>query len=408
MTRNLIKLMSILLALMFVCNIFAVNSAATAMEDYDNSKVIIAVAHRGDWHSYPENSAEAVKAASEYGIVSVDLKLTQDRKVVLMADDTTDRMVVNAQGGKVSSAVADMTLADLTELYLRAENGGELKAKTDCRIASLQSAIDAIGDDALLMLNLTCEAFSVVYEAVKAEDALHKVVFRFNSDSNGDIIKTTKNVSDITVCGNYQGNIIFMATSAVKKSLENGIYTIELGTTNKNGVIYDDFFMSRFEENGKAMASMVGGRCGKRADNEEGWDDLIARGYTVIETDYPEQLNEYLMRVEEAKKELSYYAELYKATDMAPYTTDSENAFTQALENAQYLTQNASSLSALQDARYSLQSAFDGLTVGEKKTVTLKFDFTIGRFIAVVLCGAAFIASQIFLFKRRDKNKKAQ
>ncbi len=408
MTRKHIKIVSVAMVLSLIFNIFCLNVAAISREEFDGGEKIISIAHRGDWHSYPENSAEAVKAAAEYGVVSVDVKLTKDGKAVLMADETTDRMVVNAQGETVSISVAGATLDELTALWLRAENGGEAQVKTECKVASLAAAVDAVGDSAVLMLNLKCEDFDAIYTEIKELNATEKVVFRFNTNSNSEIIKATQGANDITVLGNYQGNIIFLATNAVKKSLQNGISTVELGSANKNGVLYDDFFMSRFEKNGRAMVSMVGGRCGKRTDNEEGWNDLISRGYTVIETDYPQQLAEYLERVDEAKKQLGYYVDLYKSTAMSPYTTDTENAFTSALTNAQSLCASPSSLSELQDARYGLQSAFDNLTVGEKKAVTLKFDFTFGRFLAVVLCGGAFIVSQILLFKRRDKNKKAQ
>ncbi|MEE0981391.1 MAG: glycerophosphodiester phosphodiesterase family protein, partial [Acutalibacteraceae bacterium] len=71
-------------------------------EDLDSAEKIICIVHRGDWHSFPENSAEAVKAGCEYGFVSVDVKLTKDGKAVLLADDTTDRMVVDADGKTVS------------------------------------------------------------------------------------------------------------------------------------------------------------------------------------------------------------------------------------------------------------------------------------------------------------------
>ena len=64
---------------------------------------------------------------------------------------------------------------------------------------------------------------------------------RFNSDSNSDIVKTMSGREDVTAFGNYQGNIIFMATSAVDKTVENGMNIIELGSANENGVLYDDF-----------------------------------------------------------------------------------------------------------------------------------------------------------------------
>lgn len=396
------------MALFLIFNIFATSVAATDVKDFSQKGDIICISHRGDWHSFPENSAEAVRAGAQYGAVSVDVRVTKDGKAVLMADETTDRMVADETGKTVSKNVADMTLDELTSLYLRAENGGEDKKVTECKVASLESAIQAAGQTALI-LNLTCEDFDAVYKNVAELGATDKVVFRFNTDSMKDISETVKDTKDVTAFGNYQGNIIFLATSAVKKSLANGMNTVELGSTNGNGVLYDEYLMSFIEERGiRAMVSMVGGRSGKRPDSERGWDDLITLGYTVIETDYPEQLNEYLGRIESEKKQLSYFVDLYKSTDLQAYTTDTENAFTSALTNAQALIENAGSLSELQNARHALQLSFDNLTLGEKKAVTLKFDFTVGRLVAVVLVGAAFVVSQILLFKRRDKTKKAQ
>ncbi|MBR6531642.1 MAG: glycerophosphodiester phosphodiesterase family protein [Clostridia bacterium] len=407
MTHKLLKSASIVFVLLLIINILATSVAATGNDAFLKSENIICISHRGDWHSYPENSAEAVKAAVQYGAVSVDVRVTKDGKVVLMGDETTDRMVTDAQGKTVSARVSDMTLDELTVLYLRAENGGEDKPTTNYRVASLESAIQSAAGTSLI-LNLTCADFDAVYSCVRNLNATDKVVFRFNTESMKNITETVKDADDITVFGNYQGNIIFLATSAVKKSLANGMNTVELGSKNGNGVLYDEFLMSRFDKEGRAMVSMVNGRSGKRPDCERGWDDLIALGYTVIETDYPEQLNEYLERIEKEKKQLLYFVDLYKSTDLQPYTTDTETAFVSALETAKGLTVTAGSLSELQNARHALQLSYDSLTIGEKKAITLKFDFTVGRLVAVVLAGAAFVVSQILLFRRRDKARKAQ
>ena len=248
---NKITLLMLILTLLF--DIFSISVGAVSREIFDSAEEIICVVHRGDWHSFPENSSEAVKAGGEYGFVSVDVRLTKDGKVILMADDTTDRMVVDADGKTVSGNVADKTYAELTELYLRTENGFEDKAKTDCHVSGLESALDFVSEDSLLILNTKCEDFEKVYAEVKAFGATEKVAFRFLSDSNSDIIKTTSVYDDITVFGNYQGNIIFLATSAVKKSFENGMNVVELGSKNGNGVLYDEFLMERFDEQGRAM-----------------------------------------------------------------------------------------------------------------------------------------------------------
>lgn len=403
------KTLSIITIALILSGMFLINAGAyEASERADcfkkNNSEIICVAHRGDWHSYPENSAEAVKAAAEYGVVSIDVKVTADNQIILMADDTTDRMCVDADGKTVTGAVKNFTLEQLQKMYLRSANGTSKNTKTDFHPASLDEAAASAGSSAALMLNLKCADFKAVYNKVKALGITDRVIFRF-SDKNKAILETVNGVKDINVCGNYQGNIIFLATSVVKNSLANGINTIELGSKNGHGVLYDSFLMKRFDTDGKAMVSMVGGWCGKRTDNEIGWDDLISRGYSVIETDYPAELSEYIEKTENAKTELERYVNLYRDTDTKPFTTDTENAFISAVDESEKLLKSFGSLSEIENTRFNLQSAFDNLTVGAKKAVTLSFSFSIGRLIAAVLCGAAVLGSQIFLYKKREKKQ---
>ena len=177
-----------------------------------------------------------------------------------------------------------------------------------------------------------------------------------------------------------------------------------MGSKNGHGVLYDNFLMKRFTDKKRAMVSMVNGRCGGRTDNETGWDDLISRGYSVIETDYPAELTEYIQKTSAAAVELEKFVDLYGDEELSPYTTESEKAFTSALTTAKQLLRNPSSFSELTDARYSLQSAHDSLTVGAKKNVTLQFKFTPGRIITVILCAAAFTVGSLYLHKKKVLN----
>lgn len=407
MTNLFKKAFSLLFILTILAGILSVNSFAMntseRIESFNSfNSEVICIAHRGDWHSFPENSAQAVQAARDYGIISVDVKLTSDGKAVLMADTTTDRMCIDEKGNTVSGNVSSFSLTELKSMYLRAANGTEKNPKTDFHPASLEDVASVIGNDCVLMLNLTCADFNAIYSEVKKLGITEKVIFRF-SDSNKNILKAVSGIENINVCGNYQGNIIFLATSAVSKCRENGINTIELGSANGHGVLYDNFLMKRFDSESRAMVSMVNGRCGKRTDNETGWDDLISRGYSVIETDYPAELCSYIEKINTARTELNNFVNLYADTDTAPFTVDTEDAFKSAISEAKRLITQPASLSELDNARFNLQSSYDNLAVGPKKAVTLSFDFTIGRVLAVVLCGAAILASQIFLYKRRVK-----
>lgn len=407
MTHFTEKILAVFFTVIIILSALSVSAGAfDAAERADcftsDNAEIVCIAHRGDWHSYPENSAEAVRTAAEFGVVSVDVKITFDGNTVLMADETMDRMCVDASGKTVMGNVGDFTLEELKNMYLRSANGTSKNEKTDFHPASLEDAAEAAGNKAALMLNIKCADFQKVLAKVKELGILDKVIFRF-SDKNKVILETVGNTEGVRYCGNYQGNIIFLATGAVKSCTENNVKTVELGSKNGHGVLYDNFLMKRFDGKNKAMVSMVGGRCGKRTDNETGWDDLIARGYSIIETDYPQDLSEYIQKISTAKAELDRYVKLYKDTDTTSYTTDTEKAFSLSLNEAESLLEKSASLSQLDSARYSLQSSFDGLTVGAKKAVTLSFDFTAGRAIAVILCGGAILASQIFLYRRREK-----
>lgn len=391
----------ILFTALSVSSVIAADASDIASDFSDGKKNIICIAHRGDWHSFPENSAEAINAAAEYDAVSVDVRLTADGKPVLMADEKVDRMSVDGEGKSVSGKVSSFTLAQLKELYLRESNGGTDKKKTTCHIPELKEIYETASGRTAVMLNVQENDFKTVYDYVKALGKLDETVFRINAKPQ-KIIELTKDLDGVNVTGNYQGNIIFLATSAVKKYFAANIYTIEMGSTNGNGVLYDNFLMKRFVGSKRAMVSMVNGRCGKRADNETGWDDLISRGYSVIETDFPAELTEYIRKTETAATDLEKNIDIYANTDLSPYTSETEKAFSSALSAAKKTLDGRSSFSELTDARSALQSAHDSLKVGAKKNVALKFRFTPVRIIAVVLCVAAFTGGTLFLRSKRE------
>lgn len=391
----------ILFTALSVSSVIAADASGIASNFSDGKKNIICIAHRGDWHSFPENSAEAINAAAEYDAVSVDVRLTADGKPVLMADEKVDRMSVDGEGKSVSGKVSSFTLAQLKELYLRESNGGTDKKKTTCRIPELKEIYETAAGRTAVMLNVQENDFKTVYDYVKALGKLDETVFRINAKPK-KIIELTRDLDGVNVTGNYQGNIIFLATSAVKKYFAANIYTIEMGSTNGNGVLYDNFLMKRFVGSKRAMVSMVNGRCGKRADNETGWDDLISRGYSVIETDFPAELTEYIRKTETAATDLEKNIDIYANTDLSPYTSETEKAFSSALSAAKKTLDGRSSFSELTDARSALQSAHDSLKVGAKKNVALKFRFTPVRIIAVVLCAAAFTGGTLFLRSKRE------
>ncbi len=71
------------------------------------SRQVLVAAHRGDWRNYPENSIGAIESVIRMGVdvMELDLKLTADSVLVLMHDNTIDRMTTGR--GRVSEISCD-------------------------------------------------------------------------------------------------------------------------------------------------------------------------------------------------------------------------------------------------------------------------------------------------------------
>lgn len=80
---------------------------------------VLVVAHRGDWRNAPENSIQAIQRSIQIGadIVEIDVQKTKDGHLVLMHDKTIDR--TTSGKGKVE----DYTLAELQKFTLRTGSG---------------------------------------------------------------------------------------------------------------------------------------------------------------------------------------------------------------------------------------------------------------------------------------------
>lgn len=91
------------------------------------------ISHRGDWHGTAENSLHSIQKAIEKGCagVEVDVRQTKDGTLVLMADETVDRMTDG------TGRIADLTLSEIRKLHLR-EYHGEL---TSLWIPTLEEAL---------------------------------------------------------------------------------------------------------------------------------------------------------------------------------------------------------------------------------------------------------------------------
>ena len=148
---------------------------AEAFRQHGPGAPVMVVAHRGYWRGAPENSADAITQAVAHKaqVVEIDLRSTKDGRLVLMHDDTVDR-TTNGTG-----RVADLTLAQIRKLRLRAGLGGKYAALTKDRVPTLQQAMAAVaGSGTLVNLDRGWAFREQIYTDLVAWGQLDQGIFK--------------------------------------------------------------------------------------------------------------------------------------------------------------------------------------------------------------------------------------
>ncbi|SFA92776.1 glycerophosphoryl diester phosphodiesterase [Rhizobium sp. NFR07] len=99
----------------------------------DPARDCAVVAHRGIWREAPENSLLAIQRAIDagYDVVEIDVRRSADGGLVLLHDDSLQRMA------GVEAAPENLSSRELSALYLRNRDGGTDNAFTNERLPRL-------------------------------------------------------------------------------------------------------------------------------------------------------------------------------------------------------------------------------------------------------------------------------
>jgi len=130
---------------------------------------VLVVAHRSDWRAHPENSIPAIRSAIAMGVdvVEVDVRRTKDGRFVIIHDKTLDRSTT----GK--GLVANFTLAELQGLRLRDGVG----SVTSERIPTLEEVLREVRGRAVINLDKSSDHPAEIFAIVERERALGFVLF---------------------------------------------------------------------------------------------------------------------------------------------------------------------------------------------------------------------------------------
>lgn len=368
---------------------------------------LLAVSKYGNTRDYPEQSIDAILSAAEQGadIIYVRVRKTSDNYIVLMADENLSRMCVDSLGNVANKNISEIGYHELSAYHLRKSTGSLHEPITESTIPTLQEALQKLEGKALLLIDGAWDFRDDVYNLLTEQNALNTAIIL----SRGDKKETTKWLASKStmplVIASYHGNIVFNAKSTVSKTLAGGAVGVMLSTGNAYGMNFKNSVMSKFGENGRAVIDMTDpALCGKRKDNAEGWNDVTARGYSVIITDNIPELLEYFDRVHKQKDRLNETIVEAQKVDVTLCSTSSSKALKDAITSAKAMMSAPASEQSLTEANYELRTALNGLTnrtEDEGKTVTT------GRIVAVVLVVLALILLEVILESvRRNKLKK--
>jgi glycerophosphoryl diester phosphodiesterase len=256
---------------------------------------ILVTAHRGDWRNAPENSVRAFQYAAAMGvdIVELDLKKTKDGAIVIMHDDNIDR-TTDGRG-----FVKDYTLAELKKFGLR--NG--LGRVTNNRIPTLQEVMLALKNTRVQVnLDKSYPYYNEAYQILMETKTLNQAIFK--SDMPYDSLRAR--YAPLLKLIRYMP-VIYLdkpdARQIIKDYLKNmHPYAFELiFTKDTSAILTGNKFITKTGAKiwiNSLWASLNGGHDDDLAvedgDKKNSWDWIMNHGATIIQTDRPQLLLQYL------------------------------------------------------------------------------------------------------------------
>ena len=408
--RKLIfPLLAVLLAAVCLAPCAFAGEAADALRDPDGP--LVGVSNRGLRREYPENSLTGIIAAGKTGVgyVLTDVRKTADGVFILFADDTTERMLDCPE----VKTVAETSFAELTEYKLKEYSGGAGAKGSEETVPTLEQALAAAKDNGFsLLLKTDVSLLSALCDYLAAKDPAGDTALLVNAKASEIAAALAGRENLPPVLGVKRGNVIFSVWSYLKQAKEGGLSGVQLQTTNRYGVNFHQTVLGRFKGNLRAVADPTDSRlCGAREDSEKWWDDLIARGYSVIVTDEAALFADYLTRNDAARERLNglytRYTAQWKLPEIAsPRFNDYYKAYMDAKTEAERILSDASvSNREISDCAAALQKAVDDINAnyGALEQGSAGLTVTAPRVALCIGVVIVVVAVQVFFFKRRKK-----
>lgn len=266
-----------------------------------NSDYVVVISHRGDWRNYPENSIPAIESVIRMGVdmMELDVKMTKDSVLVLMHDQTINRMT-NGKG-----LIKDMTYDSLMTFKLkRAHN-----VTTDSlRIPTLREALLCCKDRILVNVDHSYPYYKEIVELTEELGVTGQVLMKGKSN----IDKVNEDMAK------HKNNLLYMPIIDINRPKGQALFA-EYLERNVVPMAFEVCWQVPGEEidNCAAEIKKMGSKlwvntfwpsvCGglgndddaalAAADPAEVYAQYLEMGASMIQTDRPELLIKYLRSV---------------------------------------------------------------------------------------------------------------
>ena len=379
------------MALILVCAVlfgFASAAQAAALLS-DPQGGVLAVAHRGETTANEPNTLDAVLAAADAGahFVSVEATQTADEQFVLLTA---------AQKAQVNEA---QTLSEMqTALY------GTRSAE---KIYPLAEVCAELSGRAGLILDFDWNERAALAGYLHENELTDHVLLRSKVPVRDALAFYEE--SGVRVLGVYGGNVVMNANAYLKRASKAGLPLVQYQSKNYFCVSFQVFTTKRFSARGncRAMVNMTQpDLCGQRDDSVTGWDDMISRGFSVIETGNIKGLCAYLAARDDSLASLQSALDSAKAQPLDTLSSGSARALEAAIAAGEGAARPNASLSARQSALSALQNAMTARTPkGETETKKGTLQITTGKVLTVLVFAVLVLAAEIYVYRKKEHSK---
>ena len=302
---NLRQIKSLLLFILSISSIFFANAQSSGMEllhSNEPTNHVWVVSHRGDIVFAPENSTLALENAIFFGadFIETDVRLTKDGHIVIMHDYSVDR-TTNGTG-----YVAELTLEEIKSLRLKTNWGGSTNYKVPTLEEFIQIAKGKVGlylDKAGYDLQGDEEGHLVkeLLKILRKHNVLEETVFvldwpyekakRIFGDDLEKVIYCPVIEDRIPNLEEYVNEYIEKLSPVAFqfrfRTLDTDTYRLLPEVLESGSKAFVAATWDHHTANHSDRVSIF-------TSPAEGWGWLIEQGFSILETNYPKDLIEYL------------------------------------------------------------------------------------------------------------------